>query len=98
VARWVFGSAVLAACVGGAYAEQVFVIELHNRTAEELLPVIYPLTPRGGWMNGRGYQIFVGMPDGASTEALMSAVQRADQPSANPPPTGGGPDRNGTSR
>lgn len=50
---------MIAACNAGLACAQVEIIQLRNRTAEDLLPVLRPLVEPGGALTGMQYQLIL---------------------------------------
>lgn len=69
-----------AACLAAfaAIAQSLETIELENRTAEELIPVLQPLLEPGGALSGQGYTLFV-RTSAANFAQIRAAVQRLDR-------------------
>ncbi|MGB7739273.1 MAG: secretin N-terminal domain-containing protein [Steroidobacteraceae bacterium] len=59
-------------------AESLETIPLHYRTAEDLLPILQPLVPRGSVITGTGDVLFV-RADAATLGQLREAVARLDR-------------------
>ncbi len=47
------------AVLPAAWAQSLEVIDLHHRTAAEVIPVLQPLVEKGGALSGQNYQLFV---------------------------------------
>jgi type II secretory pathway component GspD/PulD (secretin) len=62
----------------GVRAEPLESIPLHYRTAEELLPILQPLLPRGAAITGTGNVLFV-RADAATLGQLRAAVANLDR-------------------
>lgn len=50
---------VTLAVLPAAWAQSLEVIDLHHRTAAEVIPVLQPLVEKGGALSGQNYQLFV---------------------------------------
>lgn len=50
---------IAALLAAGAYADQIETIELRNRPASELIPIIQPMLDAGGSVSGQDFQLFV---------------------------------------
>lgn len=64
--------------VGLANAQSLEVIDLKNRTAAELIPVLQPLVAPGGALSGQDYKLFV-RTTGANLAELRRAVAQLDR-------------------
>lgn len=49
----------LALAAGGAQAQDIEVIALRHRTADQVLPLLRPFVEQGGALTGQGYQLFL---------------------------------------
>ncbi len=61
-----------------SWAQSLDTIELKNRSAEELIPVLQPLLESGGALSGQGYTLFV-RTSAANLAQLRSAVEQLDR-------------------
>lgn len=61
-----------------SWAQSLATIELKNRSAEELLPVLQPLLEPGGALSGQGYTLFV-RTSTANLAQIRSAVEQLDR-------------------
>lgn len=60
------------------WAQSLETIELENRSAEELIPILQPLLEPGGALSGQGYTLFV-RTSAANLAQIRSAVERLDR-------------------
>jgi hypothetical protein len=84
---------VVALLVGVAQADSIEMIQLENRPAAELIPVIEPLLDEGGSVTGQGFQLFlrtsdenlaqirrlISQLDAATKQLLISVFQGSDR-------------------
>ena len=59
---FIFGLLLLcmqALCMHAAVAQSLEIIQLRNRPADQVLPVIQPMLEKGGTASGNGFQLFV---------------------------------------
>jgi type II secretory pathway component GspD/PulD (secretin) len=77
--RWLAGALVLLALAAPLAAQELQVIELHHRRAEEIIPIIKPLLDPGGVVTGTGAQLFV-RTSPANLEQIRQAVTAVDRP------------------
>ena len=63
----------------GAAAQSLEVIDLKNRTAQELIPVLQPLVAQGGAISGQDYKLFVRTtaPNLAEIKRTIAQLDRA---------------------
>ncbi len=73
---WLFASVALVA--SATWAQALETIELENRTAEELIPVLEPLLESGGALSGQGYTLFV-RASASNVAQIRAAVERLDR-------------------
>ena len=68
-------------CAAAAVADTIEVIELHNRPAAELIPVIKPMLDAGGSLTGQGFQLIVRSNDAnlAQIRHLVNALDTAPE-------------------
>lgn len=80
--RWLAGAALAAwlavAVDGPVQADALETIQLHYRTAEELLPILQPLVPAGAAISGTGDMLLV-RADAATVAQLRAAVANLDR-------------------
>ncbi|MHB8427599.1 MAG: hypothetical protein ACYDB8_06440 [Acidiferrobacterales bacterium] len=62
-----------------AYATGLHIIDLKNRPADEILPVIRPLVSAGGSISGQGFRLFV-RTSGHNFANIRQAVAKLDVP------------------
>lgn len=67
--------------VAAARAEEITVIELHYRSAEELLPVLQPLLNKGEVLTGQGQRLILkaSAPGRENLQQVISQLDRAPQ-------------------
>ncbi|HEX4330267.1 MAG TPA: hypothetical protein VH105_26000 [Burkholderiales bacterium] len=72
-------AALLALAAGWALAQSLEIIQLRNRPADQVLPVIRPLLAAGGSATGSGFQLFVRTaPDNlAQIRQVVASLDRA---------------------
>lgn len=75
-------AAIFVACLlaSFAWAQSLETIQLENRSAEDLIPVLQPLLERGGALSGQGYTLFV-RTSAANLAQIRSAVEQLDRKS-----------------
>lgn len=70
---------LLGACLGRpAWSQSLEIIELHHRTAADVLPVLQPLLEPGGALSGQDYQLFARVSK-ANLAQLRQALVAIDQ-------------------
>lgn len=62
-----------------ARAQQIDVIELRHRSAEQVLPLLQPLVEPGGALTGQGYRLFL-RTSAANRRQLRDLLDRLDVP------------------
>lgn len=65
-------------CLSVAWSQQLEVIDLHNRTAAEVLPVLQPLVESGGALTGQDYKLFARVSK-ANLAQLRQALASIDR-------------------
>jgi type II secretory pathway component GspD/PulD (secretin) len=73
---WVVISGCLMAAV--VWAQSLVVIDLKNRRAEDLIPVLQPLLEQGGAISGQDYKLFV-RTSSANLAQIRSALAQLDK-------------------
>jgi len=71
----------LALCAGAAWAQSLVIIELRNRPAEQLLPIVRPLLEAGGSATGSGFQLIVRTSNAnlAQIRDVVASLDRAQR-------------------
>ena len=54
-----FAVCMALAGVSAARAQSLEIIELRNRPAEQVIPIVQPMLEKGGALSGTGFQLFV---------------------------------------
>lgn len=62
---------------GVAFAQSLQVIDLHHRSAQEIIPVLEPLLEKGGALSGQDYKLFV-RTSAANLAQLRQAIAQID--------------------
>jgi hypothetical protein len=62
-----------------AHAQSLEIIDLHNRTAQEVIPVLQPILEPGGALTGQDYKLFV-RASPANVAQLRSVLAQIDRP------------------
>ena len=72
---------LLALCLTAltAQADSITTIQLHNRPAEEIIPLVKPMLGQADAITGQGFQVFVRAPAATQTqiEQMISALDVA---------------------
>jgi type II secretory pathway component GspD/PulD (secretin) len=76
-ARALCAALILAAA--GALAQELEILQLRNRTAEQVLPVLRPLLEPGGAITGQGYQLFV-RTSARNLAEIRAVLESLDRP------------------
>jgi len=76
VVAWLLG---LAGFSTPSLAQSLEIIDLHNRTAEEVIPVLQPMLEPGGALSGQDYKLFV-RASAANVAQLRAVLAQIDRP------------------
>jgi type II secretory pathway component GspD/PulD (secretin) len=82
---WLLLAAIVLALAGSGFAtpslaQSLEIIDLHNRTAQEVIPVLQPILEPGGALSGQDYKLFV-RASAANVAQLRAVLAQIDRPS-----------------
>jgi hypothetical protein len=63
-----------------SFAQSLEIIDLHNRTAQEVIPVLQPILEPGGALSGQDYKLFV-RASAANVAQIRAVLAQIDRPS-----------------
>jgi type II secretory pathway component GspD/PulD (secretin) len=72
-------AAILVVCASLALAQSLEIIELRNRPAEQVIPIVQPMLDRGGVITGTGFQLMV-RTSPANLAQIRQMVATIDRP------------------
>jgi len=82
VRAWLLLAALMLAASGfttRSFAQSLEIIDLHNRTAQEVIPVLQPILEPGGALSGQDYKLFV-RASAANVAQLRAVLAQIDRP------------------